>query len=30
VFLNRNASMVLILAYDPHGPGFWLMTKRLS
>ena len=30
VFLNRNATMVRILAYDSHGPGYWLMTKRLS
>ena len=30
VFLNRTATMVRILAYDPYGPGYWLMTKRLS
>lgn len=31
VFLNRNATMVRILAYDRSGgPGYWLMTKRLS
>lgn len=30
VFLNRNATMVRILAYERHGPGYWLMTKRLS
>ena len=30
VFLNRNATMVRILAYDFQGPGYWLMTKRLS
>ena len=30
VFLNRNATMVRILAYDQSGPGYWLMTKRLS
>jgi hypothetical protein len=27
VFLNRNATMVRILAYDQHGPGYWLMTN---
>jgi transposase len=30
VFLNRNATMIRILAYDHHGAGYWLMTKRLS
>jgi transposase len=30
VFLNRSATMVRILAYDGQGPGYWLMTKRLS
>lgn len=28
VFINRNKTMVRVLAYD--GTGFWLMTKRLS
>ena len=28
VFINRNRTMVRVLAYD--GTGFWLMTKRLS
>lgn len=28
VFINRNRTMVRVLAYD--GNGFWLMTKRLS
>ena len=28
VFINRNKTMLRILAYD--GNGFWLMTKRLS
>jgi transposase len=27
VFLNRTATMVRILAYDPYGPGYWLMTN---
>lgn len=30
VFLNRNATMIRILAYDHQGPGYWLMSKRLS
>lgn len=28
VFINRNRTMIRLLAYD--GNGFWLMTKRLS
>jgi transposase len=28
VFINRNRTMVRVLAYD--GTGYWLMTKRLS
>lgn len=28
VFINRNRTMVRILAYDTNG--YWLMTKRLS
>ena len=28
VFINRNRTMLRVLAYD--GTGFWLMTKRLS
>ena len=28
VFINRNKTMNLTLAYD--GNGFWLMTRRLS
>lgn len=28
VFINRNRTMIRVLAYD--GNGFWLMTKRLS
>ena len=28
VFINRNRTMIRVLAYD--GTGFWLMTKRLS
>lgn len=28
VFINRNRTMIRILAWD--GTGFWLMTKRLS
>lgn len=28
IFINRNRTMVRVLAYD--GTGFWLMTKRLS
>ena len=28
VFINRNATMIRILAYEDNG--YWLMTKRLS
>ena len=30
VFLNRSATMIRVLVYDSQGPGYWLMTKRLS
>ena len=28
IFINRNRTMIRVLAWD--GTGFWLMTKRLS